>query len=240
MKGIVYILVNVGMRLRDGTPLVKIGHTTNLPARLRELYHHAAVPYPFTVYCAVEVEDKAEEVETLMHSAFDKFRVSPGPTRRKPPEFFAMEPERAAAKLRLLTLSAREVGDDHVSESNGETGTPAAEIPQIAIDAREVQASKAIRSPFRFPDWDIPLGSVLRFVRDHSKTAKVVSDTEVEIDGERMRLGPAADKFLPFGVRVAGSGYWEYEDPEHGWELLSERRKRMEREREEVDEGDGE
>lgn len=234
MKGVVYVLTNVGMHLAENTPLVKIGRTTDLKSRLRSLYHHAGIPYPFTVHCAVEVED-AEGVEKMMHDVFAKFRVDCASSRRIPPEFFKMEPERAAAKLRLFIGDAREVDDNHAVASGGVSEGNASPIPQAAIDARDALEQARRHRPFKFSDWGIPMGSVLRFARDPTKTATVMSDVEVELDGERMRLGKAANKLLPFSVRVAGAGYWEYEDPEHGWELLSERRERIVKEREEND-----
>ena len=220
MAGIVYVLTNEAM-----PDLVKIGHTNStdvkdLRQRVRNLYT-TGVPLPFDIYHAVRAEDP-KKAEDLLHEAFRDYRINPNR------EFFSVLPERVIDAMGLLEIC----GSGPVDLNGGDDDGDDESIPEENRVTKEVRRAvdrqaRRNRPPFRFSGWGIPIGSVLRFVRDHAKTAKVVSDTDVELDGERMRLSPAAGKLLPFGVRVAGAGYWEYEDPEHGWELLNERRNRM-------------
>ena len=232
MEGIVYVLTNVAM-----PDLVKIGFTKNvdfkgLKQRIQRLYT-SGVPWPFDIHHAVKVAN-APEAEGLLHNTFVDYQINP---RR---EFFDVPPERVVSAMGLLLIGGGGTLVD-LEDSNGDGGDESdSEIPEESRITEDVVAAqmraRVNRPPFKFARWGIPIGSILRFVRDHSKTAEVASDTEVVLDGERMRLGPAAGKLLPYTVRVAGTEYWEYEDPEHGWELLRERRKRMEREQDGGDE----
>ena len=232
MRGFVYVLTNEAM-----PGLVKIGRTDNtdvkaLRQRVQILYN-TGVPLPFDIYHAVLSESPAE-AEGLLHDAFKESRLNP---KR---EFFSAHPERVVSAMKLLEVggSAADLGDGGVE--NNEGVPEESRVTEQDICARD-QARKKNRPHFKFERWGVPIGSVLRFARDHAKTAKVVSDVEVELNGKRMRLGRAAAEFLPSGyARVAGAGYWEYEDPKHGWELLSERRNRMEEEEREENDADSE
>ena len=88
MSGIVYCLTNPAM-----PSYVKIGTTTNLESRLRQL-DNTSTPLPFECIYAVEVEN-AEEVERLLHETFGDQRV------RKSREFFEVGEDRGAAAMQL-------------------------------------------------------------------------------------------------------------------------------------------
>ena len=64
-----------------------------------------------------------------------------------------------------------------------------------------------------------------RFTRDESKKAKVVSNGNIEINGEIKSLSRAAQELLGYSYTVSGPLYWMYEG-----ETLDERRKRIESE----------
>ena len=67
-KGTVYVLVNEAF-----DSYVKIGKTTNLEQRLKQL-DNTSVPLPFRCVYAVEVPDM-NTIERLAHSAFADHRV---------------------------------------------------------------------------------------------------------------------------------------------------------------------
>lgn len=222
MQGFVYVLTNEAM-----PDLVKIGRTKStdvqdLKQRVKILYK-TGVPLPFDIYHAV-LSEKPVEAEELLHDTFKGSRFNPNR------EFFSVHPERVVSAMKLLEVCGSAVNLDDGGVESDEGVPEESRVTEQDIHARN-QARKKNRPPFKFGRWGIPIGSVLRFTRTHTKTVKVVSDVEVELNGKRMRLGKAAAECLPPGYAlVAGSGYWEYEDPEHGWELLIERRNRMERE----------
>ena len=90
--GYVYIASNKGM-----PGLVKIGMTSNAPAkRLKELYT-TGVPYPFKLHYARRLKDP-RGVEKHLHSVFERYRVS------KKREFFVIDAQDA---IRITEKSVR-------------------------------------------------------------------------------------------------------------------------------------
>lgn len=93
MPNIVYVLTNPAM-----PGLVKIGMTdrNDVQQRMNGLFG-TGVPFPFECVMAKEVEGMtAGQVESAFHRAFAPNRANPNR------EFFQIEPEQAAAILRLL------------------------------------------------------------------------------------------------------------------------------------------
>lgn len=221
MTGIVYVLTNESM-----PGLVKIGTATNLKQRLQSLYT-TGIPLPFDLHHAVVVEDAAQ-VEQDLHEAFAPHRINP---KR---EFFEMSPERVVAAMRLTR--GESVGRDHVVEGTEEEveKPEVTEITDADINALNQRVNR--RPPFVFTREGIPIGETLTFSRDKTITATVVAPKWIEYDGQKMTLSGSALKILreqynwAEDSRAAGADYWEYEG-----ELLSERRKRIEREQAESD-----
>jgi hypothetical protein len=201
MAETIYILTN------DSMPgLVKIGLTaTSVEQRIREL-DSTGVPLPFRCYYAARVND-GKKAEHGLHIAFGDFRV------RQSREFFRVDPFRVKAALDLAAL---------------EDVTPKGEIIQEAADTEALVASNAQRQlAFRFSSAGVPIGATLTFVKDENKTAKVIDDRTIELDGKVTSLSAGALKLLQaMGYKwksVAGPQYWLYEG-----ETLSERRARKE------------
>lgn len=88
MSGIVYCLTNPAM-----PNYIKIGMTAVLEGRLRQL-DNTSVPLLLECVFAVEVENP-EEVERLLHRAFDGHRV------RHSREFLDCSPQEVSAAMRL-------------------------------------------------------------------------------------------------------------------------------------------
>ena len=85
-RGVIYCLENPKM-----PDLVKIGSTTNLKQRLRQLNSSTSVPVPFECVLALEVEDAGEK-ERLLHDAFGDHRVN------QKREFFDISAQRVIAR----------------------------------------------------------------------------------------------------------------------------------------------
>ena len=83
-------------------------------------------------------------------------------------------------------------------------------------------------SPFSFSAAEVPLSSVVEFVRDPTFKATVVSDTEVEFEGTRTKLSPLVKTILERLDASNQSGayhgpkFFTYED-----EILADRRRRL-------------
>lgn len=162
---IVYVLTNPAFE-----NYVKVGITTNLEKRLRDL-DSTSVPLPFRCVFAVEVED-AEGVEHLVHEAFGNVRVRP---RR---EFFEIDAQKVIAALKL---------------TNGEDVTPKSDI---AEDKEGVEALYRTigkrRSRRSFAEAHAQVGDVLTYVRDEDITATIVTNKEIEFEDKKMSLSGAA------------------------------------------------
>ena len=200
MPEIVYLLTNPTM-----PDLVKIGRTTDLEARLRQLSTHSGVPVPFECFYACEVADSVK-VEKALHDAFGDHRIN---SRR---EFFRLNPDRAVAILELVTIK---------------DATLAAEVAEDQAELDALHREQTRREQFRFSMVDIAPGSVLTFSKDELITATVVDDKRIDFQGEITSTSAAATKLLHrigWTLRAAqGPLYWVYEG-----ETLAERRIRLE------------
>jgi len=201
MSQIVYVLTNPCF-----PDLIKIGLTSDLKRRVRELSASTSIPLPFQCYYACEVSDSAI-AEKSPHFAFDDHRVSP---RR---EFFRLDPEKVVAILRLVQL--REVTMDDDEFSNHEE--------DVAVE-REV----ARQSAFKFTYAQIPPGAEIFFTRYPQYTATVVDDRAINFEGQTTSLTAATKIILERerGLKdgsVAGPRYWSFEG-----EMIVDRRNRLE------------
>lgn len=200
MSEIIYVLTNEAM-----PGYVKIGKTnTHLEQRIRDLSASTSVPLPFTAYYACTVNNAAF-VERQLHDAFGDSRVNP---RR---EFFAIDPERVVAALKLAQI---------------EEITPKHDIVDSPEDQRALNEARQIRGRFNFDMVGIPLGATLYFSRNDAITATVIGRSgseSIEFNGKPTSLSAAAQEVLGYHNVVSGTDYWAYEG-----ETLDERRRRME------------
>lgn len=200
MTEIVYLLTNPTI-----PGLVKIGRASNLEQRMRSLSSHTGVPVPFECFYACRVED-ARKVEQSLHEAFGDHRVNP---KR---EFFRISPTRIQAILKLF-----EVREE----------TPSTEIVEDAEEREALHREQSRRGRFRFDRAEIPVGSVITFLKDENVTAKVVDSRRIDFEGTVTSTSNAARTVLSrMGLiwsQVQGPAYWTYEG-----ETLDERRIRLE------------
>jgi hypothetical protein len=197
---IVYLLTNPSM-----PDLVKIGRTTDLEARLRQLSTHSGVPVPFECFFACEVADSAK-VERALHDAFGDHRIN---SKR---EFFRFNPDRAVAILELVALK---------------DAAPNIEIAEDQAELDALHREQSRREQFRFSMVDVPIGSILTFSKDETNIARVIDDKRIEFEGGITSTSAAATKLLHrrgWTLRAAqGPLYWMFDG-----ETLADRRMRME------------
>ncbi len=200
MPEIVYLLTNPTI-----PDLVKIGRTTDLEARLRQLSTHSGVPVPFECFFACEVQDSVK-VERALHDAFGDHRINP---KR---EFFRLNPDRAVAILELVALK---------------DAAPNIEIVEDQAELDALHREQSRRENFRFSMVDVPIGSVLKFSKDENFIARVIDDKRIEFEGAITSTSAAAAMLLHrrgWTLKAAqGPLYWMYDG-----ETLAERRMRME------------
>ena len=201
MSNIVYVLTNPSI-----PDIVKIGMTTDLTTRMRSLYN-SSVPVPFECYFACTVNDMSF-VEKQLHDGFDDFRVNP---KR---EFFRIDPERVVSILKMVMI---------------EDVTPKEDIVDDEIDQRSLDKEKKVRGRFNFDMINVPVGSILTFVKDPTITSVVIDKHKIEFEDEIHSLSSSTLKIVHrMGYtwkQVSGPTYWMYEG-----ETLTERRSRIEQE----------
>ena len=204
---IIYILTNPAM-----PGLVKIGKTTNLPRRIKQL-DATGNPLPFRCAYAARVTN-VDAAEKLLHDAFGDRRV------RDNREFFEIDPMRVISALKL---------------AGGKEVTPSDDIAANKTDVEAADRVTSKRSIFHFGVVDIPVGSTLTFSQDESITAIVRDHKKIEFEGELKTLSAAAIIVINRRginwVTVNGLHYWLYDG-----ETIHERRARMQREASEDDE----
>ena len=196
---IVYVLTNPAF-----DTYVKVGRTTNLEQRLRQL-DNTSVPLPFRCVYAVEVDDEME-VERLVHQAFADHRT------RTTREFFEVDPQRVIAALKL---------------TRGRDVTPKGDI---AEDEEGVKAlEKATRKPrktYKFSDAGLKVGDTINYANNEQITAQVISEKKVLFEGEETSLSRSALTLLHRDgytwQTVNGWQFWMFEN-----ETIAERLERM-------------
>ncbi len=198
MTGIIYILTNEAM-----PGYIKIGKTSDLASRVKDLSRATGVPLPFEVFYAAEVDD-VDFVEKQIHEAFGRTRVAPNR------EFFTETPERVVAVIKLREL--REV-------------TPHEDYVESEDDRRALERVKRYTKRFDFERYGIPVGSELTFTRDPNVKCVLTDNSNVVFQDEVMSLSKAAQKALGVPYGVQGPAYWEYDE-----QTLDERRREMETE----------
>jgi len=193
----VYILINEAM-----PGLIKIGRTTtSVKQRMSELNAPAGIPLPFTCYYAARVGD-CIKVEKKLHEAFGDHRV------RDRREFFWLSPHRAQAALELAALEDVTPREEIIDEFPED-----AELGLIRETKRRVLTT--------FTQYQIPIGSVLRFTKDSNITATTDGERSVLFNGESMALSAAALaalRSMGYNWKSAhGAAYWEF-DGETIWD----------------------
>jgi hypothetical protein len=206
MRGKIYILTNDAM-----ADYIKIGFTAadDVETRMKQL-DTTGLPLPFRLHACIEVEN-AQQLEKLAHDVFATQRA------RSNREFFLMEAETAVRYLKAVSLndsSARWIASEQRM------------IDETGEKLSENQVVKPKLPSFTFSSANVPIGAEVKFVRDGSYVAKVVSDTEVEFEGQILKLSPLTRLiFERLGASnssgaYAGPQYFSYEE-----EILSERRR---------------
>ena len=211
MSEIVYCLTNPAM-----PDYIKIGRTTNLQQRLKQL-DNTSTPLPFECIYAIEVEN-AVEVERLLHEVFADNRT------RKTREFFEIGPQRVIAAMNLAKGRDVTPSSDTVEDLES----------QIALDKARTR-----RSAFNFNFVGVSAGTELEFYNDSEIKCTVINEKQVLFDGQELSLSRAAAQVLIRQRTDAGESLPAYLDPKKPavegpiyWlfnsESLSERRHRLE------------
>jgi len=186
-QGYVYVLTNEAM-----PGLVKIGYTSDIRKRIRELSGVSGVPTPFICFFAALVAD-CELVEKKLHDGLAEVRPYP----RK--EFFRIAPERVKSLIELTVHEPYLFEDDSVAMPSA-----SAALPRLKLSAAGLKE-----------------GDLLHFVRDEQIQVIAKKSNLVEMDGQEVTLAKATQLALSsIGQKWqagAASEYWKLGD-----DILSE------------------
>lgn len=211
-KGIIYILTNPSF-----PEFVKIGYADDLEKRLAQLNRSETIPFAFRVYAIYEVNNRLTDLK--VHNLIDKLNPElraidnfNGKERKR--EFYAMSAEDAyelldciaqisgtADKLKRMTPEGHEILDEEI--------------------ANTIRTER--RTPFRFSDVNIPVGSEIVFIDDESIKATVKDDRHIEYQGRITSLSSLAQELKGFDYAVQGTLWFKYNN-----EILNDIRLRME------------
>lgn len=213
--GVIYILTNPSF-----PEYVKIGYTSDLHRRLRDLNHSPALPYAFRVYAVYETDHETDHEldDVTLHKLIDSLNpdlrtIETFDGKRRVREFFEMSPEDAYS---ILDAIARISGTKDRLKRVTPTGNEVEE-------ERDAEQSRTRRPPFKFSMVGLKPGDVVTFVQDPDKRATVVDDSHVEYEGVTSSLSALAEQLTGCGHALQGPQFFTYEG-----ELLTERRDRME------------
>jgi len=193
---------------------VKIGKTTNLKQRIKNLNNPTCLPFSFQAYATYKVENNLDAVERSVHKLIDiidyelraREKTDTGKNRER--EFFAINAETAYEILREIAF-LRE--DEHNLTICKQTKEEKRE-EEIAQSVASVAERTDKFRPFKFSEYGIEIGSELIFIRDPSIKVKVVSEKQIEYQGKHYSLSGLAYEILvhKFGRKPTTSARGPY------------------------------
>lgn len=211
-SGVIYILTNPSF-----PDYVKIGYARNIEARLRQLNRSETIPFAFRVYAIYQVESALTDKQ--LHKLIDKLNpnlraIESFDGKKRVKEFYAMSAEDAYGLLECIAKISGTLGRLQRLTPDGH------EIldEQIANEVRQ----NAKRSPFRFSECGIPIGSTIEFIEDETVKAVVVDDRRIKYNGEITSVSALAQRLKGLTHPVQGTLYFLY----HG-ERLTDLRERL-------------
>lgn len=188
--GIVYILTNEAM---PGYFKIGLTQQDDVGDRVRQL-DNTSIPVPFECYFAAHVPD-CRKLERTLHFVFGEKRA------RRSREFFTINPDLAKAIIELVAI-------DQVSLTDAEQS-----IDQD--ERRDIEDLRKRREVRTFPSMNIPIGSVLTFVKDETITCNVSGPRKVTFRGEELSPSTAALRVVhEMGYdwpAISGMAYWAFE-----------------------------
>ncbi|MCR4782976.1 MAG: GIY-YIG nuclease family protein [bacterium] len=207
--GAVYILVNPAF-----PDLVKIGYADDVAKRLKSLNGNSGLPDPFHCYAIYKVKKRMEDLK--LHSLIDT--LNPELRHSKNREFYEMNYRKAYEILSAIAqingdeeqLILNPFGDDYFNSSS-----------KAVKPLQKSSIGKADKLTFSMVE--VPVGSVLTFIRDPNITCVTKDDVNrVEFEGQEYSISALAAKLLGY-QSAQGGMYFMY----NGEVLTSIRAKRQ-------------
>ena len=213
-KGVIYILTNPSF-----PDYIKIGYTSDLEKRLKQLNRSETIPFAFRTYAIYEVDSALtdKELHKLIDTLIPGLRtIETFNGKERVKEFYAMSAEEA---YRLLECVAKISGtQDQLKRTQPEKREVINE--QITEEVKETER----RGPFRFSECGIMPGCEIVYIEDPNVRPIVVDDRHIEYQGEITSVSALAQKLKGFDHHIRGTLWFTY----HG-EIINDIRMRMEK-----------
>ncbi len=204
-RGIIYILTNPMFQ----DDVVKIGKTTNLERRLKDLGRGTGTPCPFECYAAYEM-DNHEDIEKLMHTIYRELDMHTDKEHKKK-EFFRVPAPKVDAVLSKISAL---MNGKRINIDTDKVYTPEQQKSlkkQYDINSRNKRA-------FDFADFQIPVGAKLTFIQDEKIKCTVKSakgKTFVTYNNKEYSLSSLTNYLMNkrgYKGYYDGYLYWLYDD----------------------------
>ena len=202
-KGIVYILTNP--LYKDN--IVKIGSTTDIKTRLKNLSRGTGVPGAFECYVAYEVENY-KKVEELLHKIYKGVERNTDKMHKKK-EFFNIAPNLVDEILSMIVLDLMKGRKIPVNNSDIYTNEQKKQL-------HKKEEKKQISEKFKFDKYKILPGSELIFTKNKKIKCKVGENNKVIYNKKEYSLSGLTIKLMQelqySGTHYNGYAYWTYND----------------------------
>lgn len=182
-KGYIYIMTNPCLK-----DMVKIGYTTNVEKRRKEL-STTALPYEYEIFATYETSGNLEDKK--LHKLIDN--LNPDLRVSKNREFFVMSAEDAYELLEsIAAISGSQDKLKKLQSSTVSTGS-----------------KKTKKPPVNFAKCNIPIGAELVYVDDPNVRVIVATERKVQYNNELTSLSAIVQSIK--GIQAAaGPSYFTY------------------------------
>ena len=182
-KGYIYIMTNPCLK-----DMVKIGYTTNVEKRRKEL-STTALPYEYEIFATYETSGNLEDKK--LHKLIDN--LNPDLRVSKNREFFVMSAEDAYELLESIAA---------ISGSQDK-------LKKLHTSAVSAGSKKTKKPPVNFAKCNIPIGAELVYVDDPSVRVIVATERKVQYNNELTSLSAIVQSIK--GIQAAaGPSYFTY------------------------------
>ena len=209
MIGYIYILVNPVY-----WNMVKIGYTSDIKRRLKELNSSTSVPIEYECYALYEVA--TENVDKKLHKIIDMLnpllRVRANlQSNKREREFYSMSKEDAFLLLQNIAAISNTENKLHLTERDGTIQRKSQEWNPFENTTFPEQPKRERLKRFSFSEVEIEQGSVLEFVKDPDIHVTVLDDQYVSYLGEKFSLSALAQKLINSKYPLQGPLYFSYQ-----------------------------
>ena len=182
-KGYIYIMTNPCLK-----DMVKIGYTTNVEKRRKEL-STTALPDEYEIFATYETSGNLEDKK--LHKLIDN--LNPDLRVSKNREFFVMSAEDAYELLESIAA---------ISGSQDK-------LKRVKTTTVSSDSKKTKKPPVNFVKCNIPMGAELVYVDDPNVRAMVVTERKVQYNNELTSLSAIVQNIK--GIQAAaGPSYFTY------------------------------